>query len=90
MRGLGGHGEIQDVRAWIYGLARENLASLKAIKPTIELQLITAQNALDVILGRRPASSEKLPETLEELPQMEILVLTRFLSKNRKYKTILV
>ncbi|MBN2589639.1 MAG: efflux transporter outer membrane subunit [Sedimentisphaerales bacterium] len=52
-------------------LARENLASLKSLEPSIELQLITSQNALDVILGRRPGSSENLPETLEELPQLE-------------------
>ncbi len=52
-------------------LTRENLASLKAIEPAIELQLITARNALDVLLARRPGSSENLPETLEELPQMD-------------------
>ena len=51
-------------------LARENLASLKSIEPALELQLITAQNALDVMLGRRPGSSESLPETLEDLPTM--------------------
>ena len=49
-------------------LARENLASLKSIEPALELQLITSQNALDVILGRRPGASESLPETMEELP----------------------
>ncbi|MBN1975559.1 MAG: efflux transporter outer membrane subunit [Sedimentisphaerales bacterium] len=54
-----------------FRLARENLASLKAIEPAIELQLITARNALDVILARRPGSSENLPETLEDLPQMK-------------------
>lgn len=52
-------------------MARENLASLKAIEPAIELQLITARNALDVILGRRPGASDDIPETLEELPQMK-------------------
>jgi len=52
-------------------LARENLAALKSVEPALELQLITASNALDVILGRRPGSSDKLPETLEELPQMD-------------------
>ena len=54
-------------------LARENLASLKALEPAIELSLITSQNALDVLLGRRPGSSENLPETLEDLPQLESL-----------------
>ena len=52
-------------------LARENLASLKAIEPVIEMQLITSRNALDVILGRTPGSSENLPETLDDLPQIE-------------------
>ena len=52
-------------------LARENLASQRAAEPAIELQLITARNALDVILARRPGSSENLPETLEELPQFK-------------------
>ncbi len=51
-------------------LARENLASLKAIKPAIELQLTTARNALDVMLARTPGTSENLPETLGELPEM--------------------
>ena len=54
-------------------LARENLASLKALEPAIELSLITSRNALDVLLGRRPGSSENLPETLEDLPQLESL-----------------
>ena len=52
-------------------LARENLASLKAIEPAVELQLITARNSLDVMLARTPGASENLPETLEEMPQME-------------------
>ena len=51
-------------------LARENLASIKSLQPAIELQLTTSQNALDVILGKRPGSSEALPETLEELPDL--------------------
>ena len=51
-------------------LARETLASLKAIEPAIELQLITARNALDVMLSRTPGTSENLPETLEELPEV--------------------
>lgn len=54
-------------------LARENLASLRALEPAIELSLITSQNALDVLLGRRPGSSENLPQTLEDLPQLESL-----------------
>ena len=52
-------------------LARETLASLKAIQPAIELQLITSRNALDVMLARTPGTSESLPETLEAMPQLE-------------------
>jgi NodT family efflux transporter outer membrane factor (OMF) lipoprotein len=52
-------------------LARENLASSQALEPVIELSLITARHALDVLLARRPGSSEELPQTLEELPDLE-------------------
>ena len=52
-------------------LARENLAASKAIEPDIELSLITAHHALDVLLARRPGSSQKLPETLADLPDLE-------------------
>ena len=52
-------------------LARENIAASKAAEPAIELSLITARHALDVLLARPPGSSEDLPETLEELPDLE-------------------
>ncbi|MHC4658064.1 MAG: efflux transporter outer membrane subunit [Planctomycetota bacterium] len=52
-------------------LARENLASAKAVEPVIELSLITAHHALDVLLGRRPGSSDLLPETLSDLPHLD-------------------
>ena len=52
-------------------LARENLAASKAFEPVIELSLITARHALDVLLGRRPGASENLPETLADLPNLE-------------------
>jgi multidrug efflux system outer membrane protein len=52
-------------------LARENLAASKALEPSIELSLITARHALDVLLARRPGSSDDLPETLADLPQLE-------------------
>ena len=39
-------------------LARENLAASKALEPAIELSLITARHALDVLLSRRPGSSD--------------------------------
>jgi len=51
-------------------LARENLASSKALEPVIELSLITARHALDVLLARRPGSSDELPKTLEDLPDL--------------------
>jgi multidrug efflux system outer membrane protein len=52
-------------------LARENLAASKALEPSIELSLITARHALDVLLARRPGSSEELTKTLSDLPVLE-------------------
>jgi multidrug efflux system outer membrane protein len=54
-------------------LARENLASLEAVEPVIELSLRTARNALDELLARRPGSSDELPGTLSDLPDLEPL-----------------
>ncbi len=54
-------------------LARENLAAAQAAEPAIEQSLVIARHALDVLLGRRPGSSEPLPNTLAELPQLEQL-----------------
>ncbi|MBW7990990.1 MAG: efflux transporter outer membrane subunit [Planctomycetes bacterium] len=51
-------------------LARENLAALEVIEPVIELSMITAQNALDELLARRPGSTDELPQTLEDLPDL--------------------
>jgi NodT family efflux transporter outer membrane factor (OMF) lipoprotein len=51
-------------------LVRENLASLEAIEPVVELSLITARNALDELLARRPGSSDGLPQTLGDLPDL--------------------
>ncbi len=51
-------------------LARENLAASKALEPAIELSLITARHALDVLLAHRPGSSDELPQTLEDLPDL--------------------
>ena len=47
---------------------RENLARTQTSRYTIELSLATARNALDVLLGARPGSSQPLPATLPELP----------------------
>jgi len=52
-------------------LARENLETSMADKPSIELSLAKARNALDVLLGRQPATSPALPETLPDLPDLK-------------------
>ncbi|MBN2137356.1 MAG: efflux transporter outer membrane subunit [Sedimentisphaerales bacterium] len=52
-------------------LARENLEAARASEPALELALITAQHALDVILGSRPGQSDQLPQTLPDLPDLE-------------------
>ena len=52
-------------------LAREQLAASKAGEPAIELSLIQARHALDVLLARPPGSSKDLPETLNDLPNLE-------------------
>ncbi|MFH1717719.1 MAG: efflux transporter outer membrane subunit [Planctomycetota bacterium] len=51
-------------------LARENLEAAKALEPSIELSLIKAQYALDVLLGHRPGSSERLPQMPSDLPNL--------------------
>ncbi len=55
--------------------ARENLASVESIKPTLEQQLQLVQNGLDVLLARRPGSSAPLPNTLSGLPDLKIVPL---------------
>ena len=52
-------------------LARENLEASLAQEPAVELSLIRASHALDVLLGRRPGSSEQLSEVLDVLPDLE-------------------
>ncbi|MEJ2701447.1 MAG: efflux transporter outer membrane subunit [Sedimentisphaerales bacterium] len=52
-------------------LARANLAASQEVEPAIELSLIQARHALDVLLARPPGSSEPLPETLGDLPNLE-------------------
>jgi NodT family efflux transporter outer membrane factor (OMF) lipoprotein len=52
-------------------LARENLAAAKTLEPGIEMSLITAHNALDVLLALRPGTSPDLPQTLADLPDLE-------------------
>jgi multidrug efflux system outer membrane protein len=51
-------------------LARENLASSESTQTGIELSLAIAHHSLDVLLGRRPGSSNRLPDTLADLPNL--------------------
>jgi multidrug efflux system outer membrane protein len=51
-------------------LARENLAASQSTETTLELSLIKAHHALDVLVGRRPGCSEMLSEGLAELPDL--------------------
>lgn len=51
-------------------LAKENLASARALEPQIIQSLYLAQHSLDVLTGRRPASSKAIPETLPEMPEL--------------------
>jgi len=52
-------------------LARENLEAAKALEPSIEALLAMAHHSLDVLVSRRPGSSEHLPETLSDLPKLD-------------------
>ena len=52
-------------------LARENLAASQSTEAVVELSLIKAHNALDVLLARRPGSGPELPRTLEQLPNLD-------------------
>jgi len=54
-------------------LARENLEAARALEPSIELSLAKAHHALDVLLARRPGGSDRLPETLPDLPDLDPL-----------------
>ena len=49
-------------------LARENLAASQSREPLLELQLSKAYHSLDVLLGAAAGSSEKLPDTLADIP----------------------
>ncbi len=51
-------------------LTKENLAASQSLEPQLAQSLILAAHSLDVLLGRRPAASELLPETLPQLPEL--------------------
>jgi len=51
-------------------LAREDLSALQGVEPVIELSLIKARHAMDVLLARPPGSGEDLPQTLTDLPDL--------------------
>ena len=49
-------------------LAKENLASAKALAPRLRQSAILTSHSLDVLLGRRPATSKQLNFELKDLP----------------------
>jgi multidrug efflux system outer membrane protein len=52
-------------------LARENYSSAQASEAVIEGALEQSRLALDVIVGRRPGSGARLPDTMPQLPSLE-------------------
>lgn len=52
-------------------IAKENLFRSKSVEPSLELSLHKARHTLDVLLARRPGSSEPLPTTLSGLPDLK-------------------
>lgn len=52
-------------------LSNENLAASRAAEPEAEYQLAQARHALDVLVGRQPATGEALARTLSDLPPTE-------------------
>lgn len=63
-------GKAQGAGPLDVGMARENLEASKSAEIIVELSLASTQNALDVLLGRTPGSSEQLPLTLSGLPDL--------------------
>ena len=59
------------VRAMDLHLARENYASVEGAVLQLEAGLAKSRHSLDVLVGRRPASSAALPDTLPDLPDLE-------------------
>lgn len=51
-------------------LARENLATSKSAEPIIEQSVLLAQHSLEVLTGVAPATTELLPETLPDIPDI--------------------
>ncbi len=51
-------------------LARENLAASEAFEPQVELLLVKAYHALDVLLGRKAGVGKSLPDSLGDLPEL--------------------
>ena len=52
-------------------LARANLEASRAAEPALELLLVKANNAIDVLIGAQPGSTSPLPETLPDLPDLK-------------------
>jgi len=51
-------------------LAAANLEQSRAQESEAQLSLARARSALDVLLGRQPGASERLPQTLPDLPEL--------------------
>ena len=52
-------------------LAREKLASAQATALQLHQSVILASHGLDVLLGKRPATSEPLPDSLPDMPDLQ-------------------
>ena len=52
-------------------LARENLAASQAAEPVLQRSVTLAMHGLDVLLGQRAATSEILPDTLPDNPNLK-------------------
>ncbi len=54
-------------------LARTNLEASRAAEPALELSLVEANNAIDVLVGAQPGSTSPLAETLPDLPDLRAI-----------------
>jgi outer membrane protein, multidrug efflux system len=52
-------------------MAKVNLEGQRTQEPALETSLEQARYALDVLVGKQPGTSEALPATLQDLPQLE-------------------
>ena len=50
--------------------AKENLATAKSAEPIVKESLLLAQHSLEVLVGAAPGTTEIVPDTLPELPEL--------------------